>query len=480
MIAFIVSVLLFYFWSFLPKRSIWHAATRWSILTATTLGAFMLFRTTVGFVPAAFLISKTWIIIGIIGLMLIRARDNRFVQLLILLGVVQYLFFMRDSADKPTTATSTTPELLIAVAPSQVVYLSDRYDVDIDLLVEDSDLADQVDLPTIYSVDVADGIDVRALVTLLSHEQGVRWVEINDEEQLQFRPGGTIVDDPLVQQQWAYDYLQMDEYHQTLQSLTPERPAKLYILDSGIQANHEDLADGYSRLRGQSPRDANGHGTHCAGIAAAATNNGKGVASFSPGNDWVELRSLAVINAFGLAPQSAVVKGIINAADQGADVISMSLGGRSTDTIQYAYNTAVRYARDKGAIVISAAGNSSMPASQFSPANSQGIIAVSAVGMAGVMAPFSNSVSDVEMGIAAPGVDILSTFKNGKYKANSGTSMAAPMVAGLAAVCKALNPDLATEDFYQAMVSTGAQSSDTQQSGAVIMPDGVVQVIGGL
>lgn len=480
MVTATIALLLFYLWSFLSDGTKVQSLVKWSIFLTAILGALLTLKSSLNIVPAALMISKTWITIGVIGFLLIRARDNRFAQALILLAVLQYFFFMRPQPATGTVSSVITPSLLLSVDAGELELLADRYDLRIDLLVEDKDLTDGVDLPNMYIADVEHGRDVGEMIASLSLEQGVRWIEVNDKEKLQFKPGGTIVDDPMVLQQWAYKDLEMNLYHNTLQALSPVRPAKLFILDSGVQANHEDLTDGYTRLRGQSPRDANGHGTHCAGIAAATTNNGRGVASFSPGTDWVELHSIAVINGFGFAPQSAVVKGIVQAADEGADVISMSLGGYSTDSIQHAYNVAIKYARDKGAIVIAAAGNSSMEAGRFSPANSDGIIAVSAVGPAKMMAPFSNTVADIEMGVAAPGVDILSTFKNGKYKVNSGTSMAAPMVAGLAAVCKAVNPDLSTEAFYQAITITGGQSSHPQQTGPVIRPDGVVRTVGGL
>lgn len=474
MIFALLGILMLYGWSFLQKKSRLNLLAMLVVLLMS-LGVVVNISTLgLGWLPISLTIAKSWLFMGVVGVLLLRARESRVEQLMILVLSI-WVGYKMLKAPSPAPQEAVHPELLASLVSSAVEEVESAYGVKIELLVQDNDRTDGFDIENMYTIDIPDHRLADRTTASLAADKRVQWLEVNDKEELQWRPGNAVIDDPLVQQQWAYTYLGMDRYHEVLRGTQPRKPAKLFILDSGVQSNHEDLARGYSRIRGQSPRDPNGHGTHCAGIAAAVTNNGKGVASFSPGTDWVQLHSLAVINGFGFAPQSAVVKAIIEATDRGADVISMSLGGRSTDSLQHAYTAAIDYATQQGVIVVAAAGNSKLPASQFIPAGCKGVIAVAAVGQAGVMAPFTNSVADVEMGVAAPGVDILSTYRDGKYKATSGTSMAAPMVAGLAAVSKALDPELTSEVFYQLVSTTGSDSSVPNETGAVIQPAEVVR-----
>jgi thermitase len=152
----------------------------------------------------------------------------------------------------------------------------------------------------------------------------------------------------------------------------------------------------------------------------------------------------------------------------GADVISMSLGGISSDSRQKAYEEAVKYCNAKGAIVVAAAGNSSTNAKNYAPANANGIIAVSAIGLDQKKASFSNTVSDLKYGIAAPGVQIMSTFPNQQYKELDGTSMATPMVSGLVGLLKAFRPELNTQEVYKILYETGKPISDGKSTGRLI------------
>ena len=223
-------------------------------------------------------------------------------------------------------------------------------------------------------------------------------------------------------------------------------------------------------MKSKHDNDPRGHGTHCAGIAAAVSNNGKGVASFSQNNEFVEVASIKVLNSMGMGTQKSIIDGIIEAADSGADVISMSLGGRSNQAKQTAYKKAVKYANQKGAIVVAAAGNSNRNAKEFSPVNAPGIIGVSAVDMELNRAVFSNYVQDIEMGIAAPGVDIYSTIPGNKYATYNGTSMATPYVAGLLGLMKSINPDLSTKKAHEILQSSGVKTKATKETGYFIQP----------
>lgn len=285
------------------------------------------------------------------------------------------------------------------------------------------------------------------------------------------------VDDPLDSDQWMHEALQMDKYYGVLNTLSSKvkKKAKLFILDSGVDSDHEDLLDSYQSINVDYDVDGNGHGTHCAGIAAAATNNGIGIASFAVGNDFIEVTGVKVMSSFGFGTQKMIIDGMIEAADNGADVISMSLGGVSNQARQKAYDTAVKYANDKGAIVIVAAGNSSMDAARYSPANSKGVIAVAASDEQSLKASFTNTVENIEYAVAAPGVNIMSSLPNNEYKALSGTSMAAPHVAGLVSVMRSLKPKLTTREAFKILEKTGMEIEDHHQIGKLIQPYDVIQ-----
>ena len=223
--------------------------------------------------------------------------------------------------------------------------------------------------------------------------------------------------DPYVTNQWGFAKEQVGELHFLLKdkNVKPAKRAKIAILDTGVDANHEDIKDNFVSIKAKYDTDVQSHGTHCAGIAAGVTGNNIGIASVVHSNEFVQVTSVKVLSDYGRGTQQTIMNGIIEAADNGADVISMSLGGMSNDSRQRAYQKAIKYANKKGAIVIAAAGNSKMNAKNYTPAGVDGVIAVSAVDVDLNKAVFSNYVSDVKMGIAAPGVNIFSTIPNNKY-----------------------------------------------------------------
>lgn len=201
------------------------------------------------------------------------------------------------------------------------------------------------------------------------------------------------------------------------------------ILDTGVDPNHPDLRDKivknvnftYSSTVG----DVHGHGTHVAGIAAASTNNGIGVAGL--GYDST-IMNVKVLGDSGSGYYSWVTSGIIWAADNGAQVINMSLGGTAGSR---ALEDAINYAWSKGVVVVAAAGNSGT-SSPFYPAFYANCMAVAATDANDAKASWSNYGDWVD--VAAPGVSIYSTLRGTSYGYKSGTSMASPHVAGLAAL----------------------------------------------
>lgn len=208
---------------------------------------------------------------------------------------------------------------------------------------------------------------------------------------------------------------------------------KIAIIDTGVQLNHPELAGkilpGYDYVDYDNiPEDGNGHGTHVAGIAASITNNGVGIAGVAPLASIVPLR---VLDNNGQGTTGNVGNGLVYAANNGIQVVNLSLGGPTGEAFLQA---AVQYAWDRGAVIIAAAGNdnTSYP---IVPASYPNVIAVASTNPSDLKSNFSNYGSWVDM--AAPGDTILSTYLGGSYAYLSGTSMAAPHVAGVAALLAA-------------------------------------------
>jgi subtilisin family serine protease len=196
------------------------------------------------------------------------------------------------------------------------------------------------------------------------------------------------------------------------------------------------------------PDDDHGHGTHVAGIAAAATDNGLGIA----GLGWeTKILTLKVLDYEGNGDGLTLAAAIEYAAEHGADVINMSLGGPTPcdPFVQSKVNTA----HSAGVTLIAAAGNNLGPTEMF-PANCEHVLGVAATDEADMRAPYSNYGGHVS--VAAPGSRIYSTIDGGSYDYDSGTSMATPHVASLAALLLARYP-LYTPDQIASAILDNAQ-----------------------
>ncbi|MEM7311955.1 MAG: S8 family serine peptidase [Planctomycetota bacterium] len=280
---------------------------------------------------------------------------------------------------------------------------------------------------------------------------------------------GPETNDPDVHRQWGLNSLGLADYYAWARSINPVKTARIAILDTGVDATHEDLSANFVSLSSQHDSDALGHGTHCAGVACAVSGNGVGIASLAE-SKFVEVSSIKVLDDNGIGSEKTIIAGIVEAADAGVDVISLSLGGPATEEKQRAEEQAIQYATRAGTLVVVAAGNENRDASSSAPACCEGVIVVSAVDRELNKAQFSNTVSSVEMGVAAPGVDIFATLPGNKYEALSGTSMAAPRVAGLLGMMKSLKPDLDVTQAYEIIKRTGKSTGNSSLTGPLVQP----------
>jgi subtilisin len=237
---------------------------------------------------------------------------------------------------------------------------------------------------------------------------------------------------------------------------------KVAILDTGIDYKHPNLAPnykgGYDFVNlDADPMDDYGHGTLCAGIAAAA-NTGSGVVGVAPG---VDLYAVKVLDAYGSGYASSIIAGLQWCVDNHIQVASMSLGG-STDSA--ALHSACDAAANAGVTLVAAAGNNGAGADTVDyPAKYSSVIAVGATDSKNALASFSSTGPGVAL--CAPGVGIYSTWVGGGYVNRDGTSAACPHVAGSAAlVIKAgfTSPAAVRSRLVAAALDLGAPGVDAQ------------------
>ncbi|HZV71479.1 MAG TPA: S8 family serine peptidase [Saprospiraceae bacterium] len=465
-------------------------------MSSVFLVSFLVYLVSLAFTDATLsykllILCRDLLILAIVSQLFNYARKNSllvFVLAIAVYGMIQFVGFsmLYDTFPQVTesvTAADDNFELLVETKNGSVPKSYDRLIKKYGLVIE---APFQPSDPSLSKLDefIAIGIpddaedEMETIVRELRRLSGTEDVEYNETITIEVNEVKTSalqvnakhVNDPMVSNQWGWDMIQGDQVHGVMSSSHPhpKKKALIAIIDSGVDGAHADLTDQYLSGGTNNDTDPLGHGTHCAGIAGAISNNGIGIASLIPDASYVQVTSIKVMNALGIGSQVATIQGMIKAADMGADVISMSLGGISSDTKQKAYEEAVAYCNAHGAIVIAAAGNSSQNAKDYAPANAKGIITVSAIGPDQKKAFFSNTVNDLKYGIAAPGVKIMSTYPNSQYKELDGTSMATPMVAGLVGLLKSFRPELTTQEVYTILYDSGKPLPDGKASGRLI------------
>ncbi len=246
------------------------------------------------------------------------------------------------------------------------------------------------------------------------------------------------------------------------------------IVDTGIDWDHVDLANniwnntdeydnstdddsnGYNGdIRGwdfyyndSNPNDDHGHGTHCAGIIGAVGNNGIGISGICQNCSLMPIKAL---NYNGEGYASDLADAIYYAADNGADVISMSWGGYFESSL---IEAAINYAYEKDIVLIAAAGNSNLDRKVY-PAGYDNVISVAATNKSDHKSIFSNWGSWVD--VSAPGSNIFSTYRNDGYTNLSGTSFSCPHVAGLAGLIRSNNSSLSNIEIKNILQSSSEE-----------------------
>ena len=219
----------------------------------------------------------------------------------------------------------------------------------------------------------------------------------------------------------------------------------------------------------EKPWDRDGHGTLLTGIIAATWDNKAGIAGINP---FARIMVVKALNSFGHGRASYLAQGIVYAADNGARVINLSVGGEGLAEVE---RRAIEHARAKGAVVVVAAGNGGNDTSGFGPAGFPGVITVASTDLEDRRAAFSNWGGAVDL--AAPGFEVLglrarrtdtlrdlpgSSYapgsayvgKDRRYYRASGTSFSAPIVTGVASLLLAKNPALTNEEVARILVNS--------------------------
>ena len=304
-------------------------------------------------------------------------------------------------------------------------------------------------------------------INVFKADPNVVYAELNPRKNPYFIPN-----DPRLGEQYGIDQVKAK---QAWDVTTGSASTIISVIDSGLRLDHEEfvgrIAPGgydWSDNDGDvTDNTGSGHGTHCSGIAIANTNNGKGIASVAFNGKILPMKIFP--NSFASTSASA----IIDAANKGARVISMSYGSSFPSQTE---QDAVNFAWNKGVILFAAAGNDGTTNKGY-PAALNNVIAVAATNSSDQKADFSTYGDWVQ--IAAPGENILSTFfgSSSDYVYESGTSMACPFAASVAGLMIGRNPSITNVQVRDLMFSTADNIGTFVTKGRVNAFKAVQQVV---
>jgi subtilisin family serine protease len=329
-------------------------------------------------------------------------------------------------------------------------------------------MAEAVSMASTYRVSFEKSTSVETAVKQLSEVAGVEYVEPN-----RYRETCAVPNDPSYPSQWGLAKINCPA---AWDRTTGSPSITVAVIDTGVDLDHPELAplivagtdmvdlgpnptppagfrfEGDFQGRDNNPQDEVGHGTHVAGTIACLSNNGVGVAGVTWSCHIMPVRVLARIvnisnpaDVRGTGSSADIAAGIRWAVDNGARVMNLSLGGPSDTQVE---RDAIAYAIAHGVVVVAAMGNSYQQGNPTSyPGAYPNVVAVGAIDQSDHRAAFSQTGPHID--ISGPGVGVLSTVWNNGYTTMSGTSMATPHVAGVAALVLSCNPSL-----------TGAQVAD--------------------
>lgn len=310
---------------------------------------------------------------------------------------------------------------------------------------------------TQYSIINAISADIpESVFEMLKKNPKIKYVEEDAKVQIAGKPTQPQPPQPPQQITWGIERVKAPEAWNN----STGKSIKIAVLDTGISNSHPDLTvSGGINLIGKSKNnkwnDDNGHGTHVSGIIAAR-NNSVGVIGVAPG---AQLYAVKVLDAYGSGYISDVIEGIDWAVQNNMDVVSMSLGTR---TYSQALNDTTVNAYKAGILLVAAAGNSGdgniSTDNVLYPAEFDSVIAVSAIDYYNIAPMWSADGPKIEL--AAPGVDIYSTWLDGGYANESGTSMATPFVSGAAALIKSKNLSLTPQEIRSALAYDAVDLGD--------------------
>jgi len=291
--------------------------------------------------------------------------------------------------------------------------------------------------------------DARTWKDKFAADAAVEAVELDALHQMLMTPN-----DPSYASQWHLPKIQAPQAW----DITTGDPSRvLAIVDTGVDLNNAELSGrivgGYDFVNNDAvAMDDQGHGTFAATVAAATGNNGVGGA----GVDWTcKIMPVKVLSATGSGTTSAIISGIRYAADNGADVINLSLGGGSAST---AFQDAINYAWSKGAIIVASVGGSNTTAYSY-PAAYNNVVSVASTTSTDVRSSFSSYGTWVDL--AAPGSSIYSTKLGGGMTTMSGTSWSAAIVSGVMTLAWAKNPAYSNTTVLNRVLNTADRITGT-------------------
>jgi len=338
-------------------------------------------------------------------------------------------------------------------------------------------------LENIYKLRFPPQIDIEHAIQKLSKNPDIEFVEPDYIARPAYVP-----DDPLYPGQWAMNSIGVEAAWEVI---TGTATTVIAVIDSGVDLAHPEFAGRLWSNPGEIPSngqdddnngfvddthgwdfvygsnnlsDENGHGTEVAGVALATGDNSAGMAGVCWG---CRLMPVKVIQPSGIANYSDVAAGIIYAANKGARIINLSLGGYADSS---ALRAAIQAAASK-AVIVAAAGNDSLN-EPFYPAAYAPVLAVAATTELGTKTSFSNYGDWVD--VSAPGAEILTTFAGGGWGTTSGTSLAAPFVSGLAGLLYSQHPEWSAAMIRAHIIETATNLSSSEPVYASLLGAGLI------